>query len=187
MVKAIWSVIPISISAHLKVLIVKLIWIWNCLWKWIEYPHFQWTFIWQNPTHGFESRYFQAMYEGSDVSSASCVQTLGFYWHHLLCMWRSAISFQAVETSLLYIKILNICSFLGWVYLFASQSVNMGSSQSHQVSTVKCRSKVQLNILYILRVVGLSTQWSTRQNDSLGLFSSSIPLAVVTDPCTDQI
>lgn len=37
-VKAIWSVAPISIPAYLKVLIVKLIWIWNFLRRWTRMP-----------------------------------------------------------------------------------------------------------------------------------------------------
>lgn len=147
---------PVSIPGYLKILIVKLIWIWNFLWKWSRIPTlpvnihlakpYSWFWVSLLPGHGWRLRC---------VFSFSCVQTL---WDstdttYFAC-GITGISFQAFETSLLYIKILNICSFLGWAYLLHPTVQTPGSSQSHQVSTSKCRSTVQFNVLEILRVVG---------------------------------
>lgn len=77
MVKAIWSVTPISIPAYLKVLVVKLIWLWNFLWKWTRIPSppvnvhlakpYPWFWVLLLPGHVQRLRC---------VLSFSCVQTL---------------------------------------------------------------------------------------------------------------
>lgn len=148
-VKVIWSVALISTSAYLKVLIVKLIWIWNFLRQWPRMPSlpmnihlakpYWWFWVSLLPGHVWRLRW---------VLNYSCVQTL---WDSTDTTYFACgiigISFQAFETSFPYIKIHHICSFLGWVYLFASHSANTGSSHSHQLSTSQCRRTVQLNVL----------------------------------------
>lgn len=94
-----WSVAAISIPAYLKVLIVKLIWIWNSLWKWTRMPSLPMNIHLANPYS-----WFWVLLLPGHVWSLRCVLNFSMSRHSgilltPLTLHVTGISFQAFETS----------------------------------------------------------------------------------------